>query len=383
MESILRICLAVYPKAVLFALVLLVSCTQNNAPKELLIEDFTSTVFKQGDDGYQCFRIPAIIKAKNGDLLAFAEARKNGCSDTGDIDLVMKRSADKGKSWGALQIIWDDDLNVCGNPAPVIDQATGTINLLTTYNLGEDHESEIIAGTSIDTRKIYLHRSTDNGQSWSAPEEITTATKEDSWTWYATGPGSGTQITKGDYAGRLLVACDHIEAESKKYYSHSIYSDDGGATWQLGGTTPKDQVNECEIAELSNGDLMLNMRNYDRAQMYRQTAISKDGGLTWDQQQHDSALIEPICQASLQTIVIDGKHALAFSNPASQDSRTKMTIRLSKDDGKSWESNLLLSDNPAAYSDLVQVDDKVIACLFETGKESPYEHIVFTSLMLQ
>ena len=33
-------------------------------------------IFKSGDDGYNCFRIPTIIKAKNDVILAFAEGRK-------------------------------------------------------------------------------------------------------------------------------------------------------------------------------------------------------------------------------------------------------------------------------------------------------------------
>ncbi len=78
-----------------------------------------NAIFKKGDYGYNCFRIPAAIIANNGDVLIFAEARKNSCSDTGNIDLVMRRSTDNGKSWGPINVIWDDGENVCGNPAPV------------------------------------------------------------------------------------------------------------------------------------------------------------------------------------------------------------------------------------------------------------------------
>ena len=58
-------------------------------------------VFKAGEDGYHTYRIPAIVRAKNGDLLAFAEGRKNGTDDHGDIDIVLKRSSDNGRTLGA------------------------------------------------------------------------------------------------------------------------------------------------------------------------------------------------------------------------------------------------------------------------------------------
>src|SRR5882672_10992580 len=65
-------------------------------------------VYVSGQDGYHTYRIPAVIHAKNGDLLAFAEGRKNGGGDAGDIDLLVKRSTDGGRTWGAQQLIWDD-----------------------------------------------------------------------------------------------------------------------------------------------------------------------------------------------------------------------------------------------------------------------------------
>ncbi len=206
-------------------------------------------LFKSGTEGYHTFRIPAIVTTLNGHILAFAEGRKNGGSDTGNIDIVMRKSKDNGKTWSGLKVIWDQGKDVCGNPAPVVDKTTGTIFLLTTWNLGKDHESEIIHQTSKDTRRIFILQSTDDGESWSLPEEITRSVKKENWTWYATGPCQGVQLEKGSNKGRLVIPCDHIEAETNKYYSHTIYSDDHGKTWELGGSTPQDQVNECAIAE--------------------------------------------------------------------------------------------------------------------------------------
>src|SRR5829696_1284097 len=86
------------------------------------------TVFKAGQDGYHTYRIPAIVRAKNGDLLAFAEGRKNSAADHGDIDIVLKRSSDDGKTWGALELVQDEENDPTakvwiGNPTPIIDLA--------------------------------------------------------------------------------------------------------------------------------------------------------------------------------------------------------------------------------------------------------------------
>ncbi len=339
-----------------------------------------SDVYVSGEAGYHTFRIPAVISAANGDLLAFAEGRKSGRSDAGNIDLVVKRSHDGGVSWSSMNLIWDDAENTCGNPAPILDRVTGDIHLLATWNSGDDREPEIINQTSVDSRRVYHITSNDHGLTWSEPREITANVKEPHWTWYATGPGSGIQIRTGTYRGRLMVGCDHIEADTKKYYSHVIYSDDHGENWILGGSTPVDQVNECEVAELPRDLLMLNMRNYDRSKKYRQIAISRDGGTTWRDQHHDQVLVEPICQGSLH--VHGSQKLLIFSNPANADDRRQMRMRFSSDWGYTWPTSVLLYDGPAAYSDIVSVSESTIGCLFEMGSEHPYERIVFARISM-
>lgn len=350
--------------------------TQAQYEISLSVTQPSQPVFMAGEEKYTCFRIPAIIKLKNGDLLAFAEGRKNGCSDTGDIDVVMKRSTDGGRSWSSLQVIWNDGDNTCGNPAPVIDSSSGHISLLTTWNLGSDRESQIIDQKSTGTRRVYLIRSKDRGNSWSKPKDITAKVKLNNWTWYATGPGSGIQIKNGSFRGRIIIGCDHIEAITKKYYSHAIYSDNHGRTWKLGGSSPRDQVNECEVVELPGNRLMMNMRNYDRNQKTRQVMFSDDGGLSWSGQKHQQDLIEPICQASL----LSHNNLLFFSNPASQDKREKLCIKISYNHGITWPDSILLYAGPSAYSDLVLLSDKNIGCLYERGEESPYEQITFESV---
>jgi len=339
-----------------------------------------SHLFKSGEDGYLCYRIPAIVTTNKGTLLAFAEARKTGCGDAGDIDLVVKRSSDGGKTWSGISMVWNDGENTCGNPAPVVDRKTGNIILLSTWNLGSDHEPAIINGTSKDTRRVFVLSSSDDGKTWSTAREITSAVKKPDWTWYATGPCNGIQMRSGKNKDRLVIPCDHIEAGTQKYFSHAIYSDDHGVTWKLGGTTPSDKVNECTVAELPKGKLLLNMRNYTDIRV-RQTSTSTDGGETWSELKGDATLIEPVCQGSLIWYNHKGrKPFLAFSNPASQKARINMTVRLSYDLGKTWAKKLVLHEGPSAYSNLVTLPNGNLACLYEAGKAKPYEGIVFREI---
>jgi sialidase-1 len=336
-------------------------------------------IFEAGGEGYACFRIPALVRTEQGTLLAFAEGRKRGCSDTGDIDLVMKRSHDGGKTWGGLEVLWDDGDNTCGNPAPVVDRETGKIFLLLTWNLGTDHEKEILGSTSQDTRHVFVTSSDDDGKTWSTVSDITMSVKRKNWTWYATGPGAGIQLTKSKYAGRLIIACDHILAGSKTGYSHVIYSDNHGKKWKLGGISPRPQTNESTVAELSNGEVMLNMRNYDREVRHRQVIKSDDGGKSWEDGYADEVLLEPICQGKLinhRFPVIDQPH-LVFSNPANKSKRMNMTIKVSKDDGKNWFTSHTVHEGPSAYSDMVSFPDGNLGILYEGGMQGPYEGIAF------
>jgi sialidase-1 len=344
-----------------------------------------SNVYVSGFEGYHTYRIPSLLVTSRGTLLAFAEGRRGGLGDTGDIDLVLKRSVDRGRTWETMQTVWDDGLNTCGNPCPVLDRDTGTVWLLLTWNRGDDAEPQIIAQQSKDTRRVFVTSSGDDGLTWSGPREITALVKRTNWTWYATGPGAGIQVERGVFRGRLVIPCDHIEAGTGRYYSHVIYSDDHGQTWALGGSTPQHQVNECEVVELTDGRLLLNMRNYDRSQRTRQQASSADGGLTWSEQRHVPELIEPICQASIRRFSWPGsdrRSVILFSNPASAK-RENLTVRASFDEGQTWPMSRQLDSRCAAYSCLAVLPDGVVCIFYEVGERSPYENLVFARFPLE
>jgi sialidase-1 len=332
------------------------------------------TLFQAGEAGYHTYRIPSLIVTKSGAVLAFCEGRKNGRGDTGDIDLVLRRSTDGGKTWGKIQVVWDEADNTCGNPCPVVDHTTGTIWLLMTHNLREDTEAKIVAGKSKGSRAVWITCSTDAGATWTKPVEITKDVKKSEWTWYATGPGIGIQLK----SGRLLIPCDNKADGGKLRQSHVIYSDDAGKTWKVGGVVGPG-CNEAQAVELSDGRVMLNMRSYERNKL-RLVATSSDGGETFTKPVEEPVLIEPVCQASILRYP-GGKGGILFSNPASAK-RERMTVRLSTDDAMTWPHSKVLFDGPAAYSCLTVLPDKSIGCLYERGEKGPYERIVLARFSL-
>jgi len=350
-------------------------------------------VFVAGQSGYHTYRIPALIITRKQTLLAFCEGRKDSSSDTGNIDLLLKRSGDGGKTWSEPQMIWDDGPNTCGNPCPVVDETTGTIWLLLTHNPGDKNEAQISAGKSRAARTVWLSRSTDDGETWAPPVDITASAKDPSWGWYATGPGVGIQIEHGPYRGRLVIPCDHSYRANNRARgtaaieggSHVIYSDDHGQTWKLGGAV-RPQMNESQVVELSDGDgsMLLNMRNTSPANR-RAQSISHDGGQTWTSPEFPSELVEPRCQASLLRYnwpIAKEAGRLLFCNPASPR-RRDLTVRVSGDDGKTWPISKILQEGPAAYSCLAVLPDETIGCLYENGRTNAYEKITFARFSLE
>jgi sialidase-1 len=358
-------------------------------------------VFVSGNDGYKSYRIPAIISLPNGDLLAFCEGRVNNAGDFGHVNIVMKRSTDKGKTWGSLQLVAENGDLQAGNAAPVVDvtdpaYSRGRIFLF--YNTGNNHEGEVRKGNGL--REVWYKTSTDNGQTWSDAVNITTQVHRpkqsqinaaynftEDWRSYANTPGHAMQFQSGKYKGRIFVAANHSAGDPQKqftdYAAHGFYTDDHGKTFHLGATVNVPGSNESMATELSGDKLMMNSRNQKGDVRSRIVSISSDGGATWDTNYFDQTLIDPVNQGSILTVgKKKGKNIIAFCNAADTKRRDNLTLRISYDDAKTWSKSIVIDKSAdgskgdfTAYSDLVNVGKKKIGVLYE---RNGYKEIVFT-----
>ena len=317
-----------------------------------------TTLYAQGDAGYNTFKIPTMITAPDGTVLAFSEARTDSKEDWSKTDVVVRRSTDQGKTWSPLEVLFEDGNNVVGNACPVVDRETGFIWMVFCKN---------------NDRAFKTH-SEDNGLTWAVPEEITESVKLPGWSWYATGPSHGIQLEDGT----LLIPADHVER--RKMNAHVIFSKDGGATWELGGTVPGGE--EATLAQLDDGSVYINVRPINAGP--RVTARSYDNGLSFPDWAFDPALPDPMCQGSLIKVERPGGSVYLFTNPADALHREKMTVRLSEDGCRTWAYSKLLYAGMASYSALTLIDPEteLIGVCFERGGNFYAEEIVFARFPL-
>ncbi|MGC0210478.1 sialidase family protein [Streptomyces levis] len=345
----------------------------------------TSVPFRAGREGYASFRIPAVVATGTGTLLAFCEGRVGSRDDFGNIDIVLKRSTDGGRTWGPLQVAARNGDALAGNPAPVV-LGTGRVLLVHVRNAARATEDAIRRGkvAAADGRRVWVRHSDDEGLTWSAAREITRETKKPQWRWYATTPGHAIQLS----TGRVVIPANHSlpptgtdnGTEGRYDGGHCLLSDDDGATWRIGyvDDNPDGYVNanETTAAELPDGRVYFNTRNDSPSPGTRADAHSADGGRSLVKPFRPQAgLTAPVCQAAV--LQLRDPDVLLYSGPADPGFRALMTIRASTDGGTTWRPAHTVDGLPAAYSDLVRVDPDTVGLLYETGDFGAYETITF------
>ena len=356
-------------------------------------EPVFTDVFTKGDGGFAQIRIPSIIVTKRGTLLAFAEGRSNASSDQANNKIILKRSSDSGRTWGTLQVVAKSGEDSLNNPCAVVERTSGRIFLVYQRLPAGIKEASSMIPTGYEGPNLcscFLVSSSDDGFTWSPPQDITRSAKHpSSATTICSGPGIGIQLIRGTYAGRLILPFN--EGPFYKWNNYSVFSDDRGKTWRCGENAPgafvkdqkgqlRSQVNEVQMVELSDGSIMLNSRQF-AGEKRRKSAMSKDGGVTWSEIKDVPEIQDPSCMASIfrASFGPGRRNVLLFSGPDALK-RSNGTIRVSFDDGKSWTQKKVLVPGDFAYSVLARLNDGNIGCLFETDE---YQRISFASFALK
>jgi sialidase-1 len=330
-------------------------------------------LFVAGEGGYHTYRVPALAVTSRGTVLAFCEGRRNSVRDTGLIDIVVRRSTDKGRTWSTSTVVVAERGMTCGNATPVVDPTTGAIWLPFCKNREDGPEPLVFQGKA--ERTAWMTRSDDDGMTWATPREITSAVKCADWTWFAFGPGHGIALENG----RLLVPSVHALGidyrHSDPCRAHVTVSDDGGDTWYASGVVDVATSSECELAEIAPGRVYMNAR-YEAPGGGRVSAWSRDGGDRFDEVVVDARLTDSMCQGSLAQPWPDEPARLLLVNASGKaPKRERLVARVSADGGRTFDEPLLLDAGHAAYSDTVASPDGTVLCLYERGEKHAYERL--------
>ena len=354
----------------------------NNAKDQVVVRGDTTEVVAS-------FRIPALVTTKKGTLIGAYDVRYDSSTDLqGDIDVGFKRSTDGGKTWSKLGLAMDmgiwgyetevaagtmtpkdaEKLNGIGDPCLLVDDNTGDIFCFAVWAHGHGGIRTLSYATTgfeiDDTPQLLMVRSTDDGQTWSEPVNLTRQVKRYDWRMSFQGPGRG--ITMKD--GTLVVPFQHQEGSVLN--SGIMYSTDHGRTWHVQNYAHP-TTSEAAVAEIEPGVLLLTMRDETNSR-YRRNFVTSDLGRTWQAHASNGKLVEPTCEASLLHVdAADnglGKDLLLFSNPNSSSGRNHMTIKASLDKGVTWEHELLLDAGSTQYSCLTMIDKDTVGILYEGSK---------------
>lgn len=376
---------------------LLVSAAFLQAPAaepSLPVDVFTGGM-TAGGQRYAGIRIPALLRLADGTLLAFAEGRVDGLADHGDVDTLLSRSTDEGRTWSAPVVVADDGKAFVGNAAPVLDAKSGAITVLLGWKAAGVTETAIRTGKA-PACAIWAIRSTDGGRTWSAPGPaggLADLAAARGWRWNLPSPCHGIQLVHGAHAGRLVVAGNHSTAGgagNQFLGAHLLLSDDGGLTWRVGGSDSAPEggrigktlnPNESAVAEREDGVLVVHARDQGGgAPGTRAAALSRDGGMTLAAPfAMVEALVAPVCQGVLIAARdAAGQPLLVASMPGHPDQREKLLIRLSRDGGARWSDGPLLHAGGAAYSDLAELAPGRFLALAELDGYRRIAAIAFT-----
>lgn len=344
-------------------------------------------LFEAGSGGYVTYRIPGVVVTAKGSVLAYAEARQSGRGDWGTIDIVLRRSTDGGRTWSAPRVIAEVSGPKTKNPVAVAQGLAPAGDV--TYNNPvaiASRDGTVHFLFCLEYMRAFYMRSDDDGQTFRAPVEITQAFEgfrsEYAWKVLATGPGHGIEMRNGRLVVPVWLSTGTGGHAHRPSVASVIYSDDRGGTWRRGEiafpqTSRIVNPSETVIAQLADGRVLLNARSESTAHR-RLISLSRDGAAEWSAPEFHAELNEPICMAGMAA---HGK-LLLFSNPDNLEraagpaapgqprDRRNLTVRLSRDGGRTFPWKRVLEPGPSGYSDLAVLPDGTVLCLYERGENA-------------
>ena len=327
-----------------------------------------TVIYRPGDYGSTNYRIPAVITAKDGSIVAVTDKRKYNEGDLPqDIDIVCNRSTDGGLTWsepytialgtgvnhgfGDCALAWSNDEN------GLIAAFVGGVGLWNS--------------TPSNPIRSYIARSYDNGQTWTEPEDIThfifgaNCIVPEHQTWRASFFGSGNGLRTS--TGRIMFVAAIREGAAQSLNNYAVYSDDNGLTWQVSGRASVGG-DEAKVTELVDGRILMSIRHSGN----RWYNISEDGGETWQPTTSTwTDIVAPACNGDLirYTSVNQGhdKNRLLHSVPYGT-SREKVTVYVSYDEGETWPVSKCIVPYSSAYSSLCILPDGTIGLYVEEAE---------------
>lgn len=345
---------------------------------------------------YHTFRIPAMVVAADGSILAFAEGRRGDGSDprrdkNAPIDVVMRQSTDNGRTWQPLVTIDsgfrpNGDLVDFGDPTPVLDAISGTVFLFYGQwpDVGPRHPAYGQSTAPEDGHHVvWVRSSTDNGKTWSDRRQVvypdTPSETADNLYWRQAepGPGNGIQLKwqeKSARNGRLLVPAKRAGADTPDgpvtVEPFVYYSDDHGTTWQVGEVTPGPDANESEVVELADGRVLLDARQNNGT--FRRRHVSTDGGVTWGPDRSSKITLTPVDGSLARYSAIPAgqdRNRILFSAARGKDglNRNNIAVWTSYDEGSTFVNPVQFNQGFAAYSVVQRLADGSIGLLVETA----------------
>ena len=361
------------------------------------IRDIPAGVPKEGhgkDAEKYGYRIPSLLVTSNGTTIAFCE-RRLGLHDHAQNDIVLKRSENGGKTWGQEIVAYEDGMNSINDPLSVQLSNGRIMMMFARFPYGRHARNSgwiKMAEPGYDDPKVniltYIIFSNDDGLTWSKPKDITKSVKPAHWL-NANTPGAMIQLEKGTHKGRIMaslwgtVPVKTGDKVDRNWEIIAVWSDDMGKTWQRSEPLEDPEEgfpNECQIAEVANGDLIIVSRNQG-GEPKRKKAFSKNGGETWTALETDETLPSVACMGSLikGPKKKDGLWDLYASFPSNQG-RKDGQIAISTDNGKSFQIKKIITGSYAYSASQISADGKSFELIYETDK---YRTLRFLGIPLE